>query len=456
MDELASEEKKVGFVFWLIIAILIITVLIIAYFAFFKESSIPDIKNNSINKTKFSTNKTRSFNNLSNQNNKIQENSIIEPHILNDKDYRQLNITALNVSKSEILNISSTVNTTSKNLTDYNNSSASQDSQELKVYYYAYYNPSIMSGIYNQYNKENPLLYPLMSYDVQNNESVPVTLTFISEIQDYTPQSIDRLTIPANSTMTINQNPLLSPNIDIRELTNANIHYSISLSDYVLGEETIPIKLYAKDTMIWGYFYDEYFYDSSYWIAAWVTPHIYEVDELIRKSAEHHPNKAIEGYQCSSCKNDEDWTIYTAAQVKAIYDTLKYDYKIAYINAPIAFSANTESSQRVKLPKDSIKLSSSNCIDGSVLFASALESIGISPYIILLPEHAFVCWDVSETREMIDCLETTMIRDYDFETSEEYGIEEYNQEFESGNFDNNLSIAISIKDYRDYGITPII
>jgi hypothetical protein len=315
-----------------------------------------------------------------------------------------------------------------------------------------YYLSSVMSGVYNQYPN---LDLHLLTYNLTNNGDNSISVTFVSEIQDYTSQSRDTIVLQPHETKIYTQHPLLKPSVQIDEITNANLYFKIASGNTTLDEETIPIKLYSKDTMVWGFEEDNTFVDTSYLIGAWVTPHVKEIDQLIRISAEYHPDRTITGYQCHDCNSESDWQTYTDLQVQAIYTALQQEYNIVYINTPIAYSSNKEASQRVKLPKESIDLASANCIDGAVLFASALESSGINPKIILIPGHAFVCWDISPDLNVVDCLEATMIQDYDFISAENEGLNEYKDELASGNFENKTSQYISIRELRDYGITPM-
>ncbi len=315
------------------------------------------------------------------------------------------------------------------------------------------YLSSIMSGVYNQYPNLN---LSLLEYNLTNYGNKPRTVTFVSEIQDYTSQAKGTIVLqPGESTIFL-QHPLLKPSVQIDEITNANLYFKVIAGNETLDEKTIPIKLYSKDTMIWGVAEDNNtFIDTSFLIGAWVTPHIKEIDQLIRISAEYHPDRTITGYQCSNCQSETDWQIYTDTQVQAIYNALQQEYNIIYINTPISYSSKGEFSQRVKLPKESIDLASANCIDGAVLFASALESAGINPKIILIPGHAFVCWDVSPQLDVVDCLEATMIQNYNFIDAENKGLQEYKDQLDSGNFENGTSRYISIKALRDYGIVPM-
>ena len=330
--------------------------------------------------------------------------------------------------------------------------------KELNVAVETLYIDTVMSGVHNQCPDLN---ISLIEYKVTNNEDEPVTLTFISEIQNYTSQSKDIEIIEPHSTKTIKQNPLIKPLVELEITTTASLYFKISSDDKIIDENTIPIKLYAKDEMIWGSWGvevggGEEWIDSSWFIGAWVTPHTPEIDELIESSARYHPDNAVTGYRCSHCQTDADWIDYTGLQVKAIYDALQNRYQITYINVPLAYGSKDENPQRVKLPKDTIKMASSNSIDGTVLFASALESVGINPNIILTPGHAFLCWDINEEGESVDCLETRMVGSSSYEKANEAGMDAYDEEIAAGNFYKGESRIISIKELReDLGVKPM-
>ena len=73
------------------------------------------------------------------------------------------------------------------------------------------------------------------------------------------------------------------------------------------------------------------------------------------------------------------------------------------------------STQRVRLPRESLADKEANCIDGTVLFASLLEGISMNPAIVLVPGHAFLAWETWEHSETWRYLETTMIGSSEFE-----------------------------------------
>lgn len=315
---------------------------------------------------------------------------------------------------------------------------------ELKVIH----DEKIPSAVYNLYPK---LEGYLIGYTITNNGADVLKVTTSSEISGYTDTAINTERIESGETKLIAQTPLFKPGIldTLTETRTANLHYKVTYNDNgvekVLDEVTNPVELYAKDTMLWGTMEDGEYVDLTPLIVAWVTPHAYEIDELIRIAAEYTYDGSMGMAETSESRIE---------QISAIYYALQEQYSITYINSAISYSANTDASQRIKLPSDAINLASANCIDGTVLFASALENIGINPYIVIVPGHAFLAWgDGNGNIEGV--LETTMVGNSAFDDAYDYGLQEYNEEINNGNFDSGESMIISVNDMRGIGITPM-
>lgn len=66
-------------------------------------------------------------------------------------------------------------------------------------------------------------------------------------------------------------------------------------------------------------------------------------------------------------------------------------------------------SQRVRLLASTWNDRVANCLDGSVLIASALERLGIGSLLVLVPGHAFVGLYVDDDRQQAEFLETTLL-----------------------------------------------
>jgi hypothetical protein len=151
--------------------------------------------------------------------------------------------------------------------------------------------------------------------------------------------------------------------------------------------------------------------DLTHYYGAWVTPHVEPVQALVRRAADRVPDRRIAGYQ--GRRNPER----TAEQVRALFETLKAE-GLSYIDSVIDFGAGPgQVTQRTRLPRESLRHKSANCIDGTVLMASLLEAASLQPAIVLVPGHAFVAWETWEGSDEWDYLETTMISSHDFEAA---------------------------------------
>jgi hypothetical protein len=151
--------------------------------------------------------------------------------------------------------------------------------------------------------------------------------------------------------------------------------------------------------------------DLTPYLGAFVTPNAPGVQEFQAEVRRQHPTRTLQGYQGGEAEVE--------AQVKAVYDALKAaDFN--YTNSVVAFSPDEGAfTQRVRLPRETLKGKGGNCIDGTVLFASLLESISLNPAIVIIPRHAFVGWQTAQDGDpsKLDAwkfVDTTRLRTDDF------------------------------------------
>nr|WP_141564070.1 hypothetical protein [Methanotorris formicicus] len=301
------------------------------------------------------------------------------------------------------------------------------------------------------YNVFYELGEPDITFKITNNGENPITIRLISEYQGYSNKAITTETIMPGETKEINQTiPLIKDKIkQIKTKTKFSLHYKIEYDDNgewkTYDEQTEMIDVYPMDTMVWAVKDDKGNYNSiNEYIAVFVTPKDDAIMELLSKAKERHPEKSLSGYQ------DKD----VNSQIKAIYDALKYDYRVSYVDVSNAYGKDYV--QKVRLPKETLKLKSANCIDGSVVFASAIEALGMHPYIVLLSDHAFVAWDVDGSGNYIEALETTMVGNADFEDALRYGNEELEANWDALTDDDPWNgQIIDIKECRELGILPM-
>jgi hypothetical protein len=194
--------------------------------------------------------------------------------------------------------------------------------------------------------------------------------------------------------------------------------------------------------------------DLTRYYGAWVTPHAEPILLLLRQAADKTKDKTISGYLTG--KSD-----IVADQAKALFDTLKSEHNITYINSVIDFGAGASYfSQRARLPRESIKQKSANCLDGTLLFASLLEAATLKPAIVLFPGHALVAWQNKDrdienaTEEEIlknwTFLETTWIGSRNFDEAVKFGRDQVEREIAKSDF-----VMHKLMDLRLDGIFPM-
>jgi hypothetical protein len=153
---------------------------------------------------------------------------------------------------------------------------------------------------------------------------------------------------------------------------------------------TWPVQLVSRQIMEWQ---DAAGKDESRYLAGWVTPNDPSVVTLVGKAGDWlntHPSYypdigSLYGYNNGSATAAE-----VTEQVDAIFDTLQFDYHVHYVDENIPYPPSGR--EQIQLPKDMLAANppSGMCVETTVLMASALRRIGLRPYIIIVPQHAFL------------------------------------------------------------------
>ena len=231
----------------------------------------------------------------------------------------------------------------------------------------------------------------------------------------------------------------------------------------LLHDETYAIRLHAFDTALLGISTPEgSIVDLSDHLAAFVTPHAWEIENLLRLAVNYHPQRQMLGYQNSG---EQDGPHSVLAQVQAMYRALKQDAGLVYIDSSLNFGKQEgQITQRVRLPRSSLhdNQSRANCIDGAVLYASLLELANLQPLLAIVPGHAFVGWRIARNADQYDFLETTSTGSEDFERALEKGRKHYKRARDRGYFGRELFDArgfarlVDVADCRAKGINPLL
>lgn len=202
------------------------------------------------------------------------------------------------------------------------------------------------------------------------------------------------------------------------------------LFDSQSEETTIhPVDVYHDEDML---------IENQYmWYGVWVTPNMDSISSIHNQISENFPNGAIQGQ--------------TTEIIKVVYDVL-VKKRIRYVDS----SNDVSGGQKIRYPIQTLQRRQANCLEGVVLFASILESLGIQPLIVLIPEHAILGWYTNDEKTQMDFLETTatFLEGVDFEAANKEGIKIYNANVEKGAFKKGEANIIDIGQIRRKGIMP--
>lgn len=201
--------------------------------------------------------------------------------------------------------------------------------------------------------------------------------------------------------------------------------------------------------------------DLTKYLVAWVTPNNPEVARMLRYACDYHPAKNLNGYQGG--ETVEEMAKSVREQARAIFSALKYKAKLAYVNSALNWEIRPDLiTQKVRLPGECLLQGGlANCLDGTVLFASLLELVGIEPLLVLVPGHAFVGWRTGRDVDDYEFLETTMIGNGDFDQAQIYARDIYFRAMDAKDFERELfhpfgfARKINVAEHRHEGVYPL-
>lgn len=157
-----------------------------------------------------------------------------------------------------------------------------------------------------------------------------------------------------------------------------------------LCDTSAPVRLESRQKMLWQ---DASGNDLSRYLAGWVTPQATVIDTLVGRIAQRltqHPGDypaatALAGYDGGRASPRA-----VIDQVNAVFDTLQFEYHVHYVNENIPYQQSA--SQLIQLPKDVLSSAAPTgmCVETTAIMASAVERMGMRPFIVIVPNHAFL------------------------------------------------------------------
>ncbi len=289
---------------------------------------------------------------------------------------------------------------------------------------------------------------------IDNANALPVKVTVQSDIPGYTDKASDTVTVAANGTEEVRQNPRLTQAgyDSLNSQHPADLHVVVSYLESgqprTILDQTSQTLITSRDDFPWSIkgFTPQENFDL---VVAMITPTDPSVNALIRTAREYDPSGAMtSGYDSDLDENGTVWQ-----RLSDIWEAEANDYSLAYISTPITFTSG--SSQRIRLPGEVLDQSSGNCIELTLLYAAAVEFLGMRPALVIVPGHAYVAVSLDTADSSYYFIETTMIGSATFDQAVTTGLAEWK--------DASPHVAAEETDYawvdvaaaRQDGIIPI-
>ncbi len=313
------------------------------------------------------------------------------------------------------------------------------------------YTSELITIIYPLYGDK---LEDFLIVTLTNENDVPVKVLVKSEIVGYTTEESTTVEVGAGETTEVRQNPRLMPDVieDLNVEKPAQFHIYVAALDEGVEkqvlDETGDTSVYARRDFplsISGFSHQEVI-DL---FAAMVTPNDPAVEALVREAANYTDSGIIvAGY--SGAVNDEDGKVWD--RLEAIWQA-EQDHNLTYVNTWVSFAPG--SVQRIRLPAEVLEQQAGNCIELTLLYASAVEAMDLEAAIVLVPGHAFLAVRTDQENALYYFVETTMIGDSDFSSAVNRAGEEFDEAAPYLDAGDESYGWVKIWDARENGILPL-
>jgi hypothetical protein len=177
----------------------------------------------------------------------------------------------------------------------------------------------------------------------------------------------------------------------VREQKPVVVSFKVTVDDEELEEQTENYIVRSINDCPFYVLLDEQgdeFEDLSWLFAAYVNENHPWIDGILKEALESGLVDSFSGYQ----SGDPDEVI---KQVFAIWHVLQRR-GIKYSDVSTTVPSKGVASQTVRFLDDTIDATQANCVDGSVLMASILRKIGIDVHLVMVPQHCFLAFRLTD------------------------------------------------------------
>ncbi len=225
--------------------------------------------------------------------------------------------------------------------------------------------------------------WPVAVLSISNTAAKPVMQIITAQVRGWTGELRQTAIIGPHEVRTFELNPeLLANAYQNGEIRRAVLDVEVKDpgSGHTFAQQR-PVFIHGSSDLYWGRKFS-----NAQLLARWVTPHDDSVLQLVARAQKLMPGGRLRGYNRVPGRNLER---DVRAQARAVFNALKQS-RLSYVSSIYTFGNYPGETERIRLPRETLNLNNANCIDVSVVFASAMENLGMQPLIVVVPGHAFV------------------------------------------------------------------
>ncbi len=233
--------------------------------------------------------------------------------------------------------------------------------------------------------------WPLATLRIGNNSGRPVLQAVSATVPGWSRGSEQTVIVAPHETRVLRVSPELLPSAySNQEIRRATLQVRVTSTEgEVVFAQDRPVYLHNASDLYWG----KQFANAQF-LARWVTPHDPSVLRLVANARSHAPRERLPGYNlphpsAASSFSSQALAAQVRMQANAVFQELRRS-RLSYVSSAYTFGSFVDQAQRIRLPRETLSLSTANCIDVSVVFASAMENLDMNPVVVIVPGHAFV------------------------------------------------------------------
>ncbi len=211
------------------------------------------------------------------------------------------------------------------------------------------------------------------------------------------------------------------------------------------------VTLYSRQMMRWA---DKAGQDNAPYLAGWVTPEANVIRDLVGRAASQISQYPSEYAGVSALVGYDEGRAQPAAvvaQVNALLDTLRQAYHLRYAQVNVPF--RQDAMQLIQLPRDILTSAAPTamCVESTVIMASAIERLGMRPYIVFVPGHVYLGVATDDHASAIEYWETSDLNGATGAQANVHGDAEFDQASQAG----DILYTLDIQAARAQGILPL-